>query len=736
MKVKMKIKHLFLLLIGLFSLFILTTSFFLPTFQSWAISKQISNGNYEAAKEEILKQLDSNSSNRYDLIKDYMIEPQQTNNRFDVYIGPTMTQFGSISTNRLFSLDESEPYLRKYIKEATPDGYLRRTVEILRQYYVRKANWEQAKEVVTEGLERFPKNHYNYTDLKLMLIELEVAADNEEKARELINELREAADTVYQDVFLQLDLLEAKLLVQKGEKGEAYSFLQKKIEDYAQWHDDLLSDMKEENGYIDEWTGSPYYHELRLLKSNIEPLLAGEEEISVVAGKVVKSNGEPVANAGVFLRGENEVHRSVTEFEKYETVTAADGSFIFEGVLPGNYQIHTGFLFEQIDGWSRPVEMDDWVEVEKGSRIEYPIVLTPLIDTHSPANYETITDDEVTFSWGDFQGASSYSLFGTTEFEGGSSSYQLYSGIKDTKLTVSLEELYGKGGGIVLMGEEQMLEAGSILGFANRDGLFSWYVRAYDKNGKAIGQSNGYRLREETMGDLPFFHLKAREYTEADKLLFKGKIDEALKKFKESVAKNPEDAHSLRMITRLGGLDSNFQITEESLPHWLQLAEIAPNETVLSDIVNHYYKRANWSEFEKWFSRYEHFTEGKIAPYDRLIYAAAFMKQGKLEEAKALFYEIYDETETRRFLGFLLAVELFVEKDWQKAEAAAKIYREKGIFADDWQGAIKELKQKSSIEKVVEALELFFSGDEGQLTAYLKEANDQALSKFIEMLQA
>lgn len=42
----------------------------------------------------------------------------------------------------------------------------------------------------------------------------------------------------------------------------------------------------------------------------------------------------------------------------------------------------------------------------------------------------------------------------------------------------------------------------------NPEVRFSWNIEALDADGRLITRSNGYRLNEDTVGNMPFFYLK------------------------------------------------------------------------------------------------------------------------------------------------------------------------------------------------------------------------------------
>ncbi|RXI96188.1 hypothetical protein DS745_20820 [Anaerobacillus alkaliphilus] len=724
--IKMKMKHLIAGVLVLLSFSIVFVFVLQPILQGRVISHEVSRGNVDGAKQQIIKQIEKDRINSLKLIKDYMIERHPTGNRYDVYIGPSMSSWGSVTGDRIFTLEESLPYLQIYLDEAPADGYLRRTVEILVSYYESLGDFEHALSVFEKALQRFSTSSFVYHELELKRIELAINLNHIADAELFIEAFEGTVNEVFTDIPLQLARLKAELFVQKGKLAEAVAILSVAIDDYEEWNESFKKELKMENDLQSETSWYPSYETAIMYREQVERLMNDNGQLGTVVGKVIRSDGEPLSNVGIFLREEHVTNQSVSEYERYQTVTKPDGSFSFTGVIPGSYQIHVGFMFDQIDGWSWPVEMDDWLDVKATETFEYEIEITPLISVIEPTNYQIIRNQEITFAWEPFPGATSYTLHGGFELDGSSTGFQVISGIKDSEVTISVEELYSLTTGIMFSGDNwTSVKPESLLGFANIDGLFSWSVKAFNERGQLIGQSNGYRLREETMGPLPFYHLKARELTDADQVFLTGKIEEALEMYKENVEINPHDIHSLRMVARMIGLDRKNE--QQALPYWLALAEQSQSSEYAITLAQLYFDQENWSEFEKWYQ-----LAGDVSSYAKSIYARALMKQGKLEESRESFHEIMEEDRSNRFVGLLLAIEIYLEKDYNTAQYLAEKYKERSYEAKDWLAEIRKLEKEVPIEIVTEELGKFFIGEK-------VEANDLAkypeLAQFLRMLE-
>src|SRR5699024_1401783 len=133
--------------------------------------------------------------------------------------------------------------------------------------------------------------------------------------------------------------LHTELIMQQGNAKETYQTIKNELAAY------------EKENHLDS-TNNAEYERLQSLerRSSIELNQHGGAIVDV-SGKIVRSNGEPVKHAGVFLRKQYAVNSSIREDEPYQTMTDENGNYEFHGVIPGNYQVFLGFSYEQIDGW-------------------------------------------------------------------------------------------------------------------------------------------------------------------------------------------------------------------------------------------------------------------------------------------------------------------------------------------------------------------------------------------------
>ncbi|RKJ15401.1 carboxypeptidase regulatory-like domain-containing protein, partial [Butyricicoccus sp. 1XD8-22] len=206
----------------------------------------------------------------------------------------------------------------------------------------------------------------------------------------------------------------------------------------------------------------------------------------------------------------------------------------------------------------------------------------------------------------------------------------------------------------------------------------------YRANGERLTSSSGYRLDEDTIGNLPFFYLKERNLTKADRLLLSKKLKKALAAYQSNYEKDPDDIHSLRMIIRLIGAESDANATEneESIPYLQAYAEKTNSTQALFSLIDYYYEKQQWDSFHKWFNTYEAAVGNRLDEYDQAIYASALMKQGKVKEASERFKQVMELDKSHRFVGSWLAVELYDGKTFEHALTIARDYPERP-FSDE-----------------------------------------------------
>ncbi|MFA9558652.1 hypothetical protein ACERII_15200 [Evansella sp. AB-rgal1] len=728
MKVNIKIKHLIMTVISLVVFLLVFNIYIYPKWENWLIDRDVANGNMSGAKDRLLSNLDRNSNSKYDFIRDHIITTAPE--MYDVYIGPS-SQTGSGYPKQILTLKEAVPYLQDYIQEAPADEYIVWAAKSLVSYFKRNGNRDEGDQVLEAAVNRFTQDNSQYHELWSLRIEESAAWHEFEEVEELITKYERHMDETFMDPVLRIAKVKGEMLAKQGRKEDALNELDKGIEYYDNWLEEIKEQFSETDNF--EAGESHYYHELREYRTF---LLAQSEntDLATVEGQLVKSNGEPLVNVGVFLRNESKSNHSFYGDGRYETVTSHDGSFRISNVLPGSYQVYLGLMFDQVDGYVWATDPYDIIDIEGEEVVEYPIEFQPLINIVSPSNYVVIKDEEVTFTWEEVPNADYYVIQLGVHFDGGS----IYSSpnivTKDQEVSVPVEILYDHTMGITHKEnwDKEYLDTESLLAFLNVEGTFSWQVHALDETGKLISKSNGYRLTEDTMSELPFFHLQERTMTEADLVLQDGDIEKAYNMYKENIENEIELIHSLRMIIRL---DNTLDKESDALPYLLMLGEKHPTPSTLSSLVRYYFREGGWQEFEKWFIKYEEISEDDSTYMDSL-YAVFKMKQGELEEALAIFKKTMDEYSSNHYIGYILALELYLEEDWGRVEELARNYPERsfGNNPPNWLRLIQNISDLEH-EIVMEGLSNYFTGDEEKTDAYLEEKDENALTIFIRALQ-
>ncbi len=746
MKIKLKVKHLVLTLLGLLLAIPLAMFLIIPQLQLYLGGKQLADGE-AGGKEKIAQVLERSlfPEQRWNLIREYMIDdggPQQ----FDVYVGPSFTQVNNQSVEMKFTWDEKLPYLKEYLADGPLDGYLMSVARQLGYFYQREGRFEKADEAFIQAAERYSGSTYQVyrNELNLERIKLRILQSDYRFATELIDEMKQAIEPEDYHMWGSLVHLEAQVYMKEGKQEEAYQLVTQELAEYKQkWEEEKEAHPEDE----EEWFPVAL-EQLESIKNEIERAIDQQKDgVTTVKGKVVRSTGEAVPNVGVFLRQEGAVYQSIVEGEPYQLVTDQQGNFEFTGVIPGNYQLNLGLTFEQIDGWTWPVEMEDWIVIAGQEMEEVEVTLHPLLELEAPVNQATIKSDTLEFAWDSVDGAAYYDLHLGVESESGSVSTVFKTRIEGNGLTVPLEELYNQQVGVMFEDSEDWttVDPVSILAFTNTENKFSWSVKAYRQDGEMITQSNGYRLDEESIGNLPFFYLKAREMTEADRLFLAKKVEQALAKYKEDYSENPNDSHSLRMIVRMVGIEaahSGRTREEVALPYLLKWAEISNSPDAVYELAAYYHKKRDWEEYHRWYERYLQLMGDETSDYTEGVHATALMKQLKMAEAREAFRRYIEMDQAHRFVGNWLAVELYVNKNetYDEIRELARKYPELGNGDHDWARIIGDMiTEKEGFadydQELKHTLDLYFNEDEGSLNQWLETTDKKQLKRFIYALR-
>lgn len=745
-----KVKHLVLGLLSIGALLSLLQWVVIPKLQVHYAVKHYENGD-SGGRESLLTAIDESASSgkKWELIREHIIGygPASLAHSFDVYTGSGWVMSSpEDKESRLWNWEDKLPYLRSYLADGPADEYLVQAARQLTDYYMTEGKADEALAVL-ETAEKRLTGDYSVQRRELRLERAKIYATLGEiaKAERQLDELDDTRDPGNMDFNGEVVQLRAQLMIRQGDIHSALDKVSGELEELRRrWKEEKLKfpDMGDFTTSAEE--------QLTSLKAQLEQALEKQEgrQSSTVSGVVEKSDGTPMARVGVFLRSERDLNHSIGEGEPYQVLTDAQGRYEFKGVLPGSYQLSIGLLFEQIDGWTWPAMNDDWIDVKEGRNITENVVLRPLIEIGSPINQQVMTGNTVNFQWEPVEGAASYTLYGTWPSKSGTTTAIIQANIGDHRAELPVDVLYESFGGIYLneIDGKIVLDPVQLLGFANPDNRFSWYVEAYDQGGRLLTRSNGYRLNEVSMGALPFFDLKSRTLTSADRVFLEGQMDEALIAYKKAYEDNNEDRHSMRMIIRiyegLASIDRQTTMSDDSVPYLERMAELAPSQRYVFQLFHYYVEKKIWEKVDHYYELMAQ-EEGWINSYTQSVYGTALMKQKRFEEAAGHLREAIANDPSHRFVGNYLAVEMYTKDSFESAMRLAKLYPERSPYEQgnpNWGKLVNELERESRdagdgyAEELKQALEFYFDGNESRLDEWLSLADRSALKAFVAAL--
>ncbi|MDG0809080.1 carboxypeptidase-like regulatory domain-containing protein [Cohnella rhizosphaerae] len=454
-----------------------------------------------------------------------------------------------------------------------------------------------------------------------------------------------------------------------------------------------------------------------------------------------------MSGIGVYLRSSRDIYHSLIDNEPYQTMTDAEGRFTFKGIAPGSYVIYIGLNFEQLDGWTRPAGYnEEWIDLQGGERLTRNITLQRLIQLHTPVDQQVITGDTVQFEWEPVEGAAYYNLNGALPVDNGLVVFPIKNHIERNAIELPLETLYGVATGYSYkkFDDKELPDPSNLLGFADPSSRFSWNVEAYDVGGQLLTRSNGYRLNEQTMGHLPFFYLKARTLTEADRLLLEGRMDEALSAYKADYAQDEQDHHSLRMIVKLLGIPAPGQkqiFDAASLTYLEKLASVDDSGSALATLIEHYGSVGNWPLVDRYYGMLEETRQGKVESYTQALYGTLLLKQERFREGEAQLRHAQENDPSNRFIGSYLASVIYLSGDLVKAEALARQYPERSYYDQanpDWSKLVQDLAGESRnanretyLSQLRDALRIGFSGDQARVAKWRAKSEHAAMEAFV-----
>jgi len=767
MRIKIKIKHLVSLVLLPASLLILLFNF-LPSSRAQIEESPAVQSNL--ARTELLQKLESaTASKRMELIQTNIIDKQHGYDpyRYDVNIGPSMSQWNhdEPSTSDLLPEDKIA-LLEEYILDGPADNTRIFAAKLLVYEYDALGRKNDGDQALITAAKQLNSNSHLAKELALLRAERSLNR-GDITAAEAILEQTTFPSEYQEDINAQKACLTGRLLFTKGEAQKALAVVSNGLESYKKYWQDIHKQMNldtnnSDNGSADSAASgsssipapqigtSETEMQLEALRSAIQSAVdMGSTSTAVVSGTLTRSDGTPISRVGIFLRAESEVNHSITAAEPYRMVTDDKGRFEFHGVIPGFYQLQLGLSYDQIDGWTWPVQYDDWIEVKPGDRLNESIVLQPLLELQSPINQETITGQSVDFHWKAVEGAAYYRLSGGVSTVESSFSSQIRDHITDNQVSIPVDELYYNSGFSYGSGGEgfESIDPLSFLVFMNPEARFSWNIEAFDADGRLITRSNGYRLNEDTVGNLPFFYLKERELTVADQLLLDKKPEQALKMYQQNVADDPQDAHALHMLVKLllakSSIMKDDPLEDQAIPSLQKLIQLHPYSNYAFTLSQYYFDHKDWKSYNEFHSRYNELNPIELNSYVRSINAVALMQQGKLKEAREQFAIALEHDNSHRFIGSYLAAELYAGESLSSVLTLAERYPEHsfGLNGYRWPQMLKQLiaertKQPNDFDQELkEKLGWYMNGQTDAFKQWIDGAKSSALKTFMQAVQ-
>lgn len=740
LKIRIKVKHLVLSFAAAGAFVGIFAGIVVPQTELFFARKHASAADL-SGKRAIVEALDSRwitDKQKWGLIRDYMIEDTPDAPRasdFDLYVGPRFTQSYGDGRQKLFGAAEKIPYLERYVTRAPADGYLLQAAKHLAYCYKLEGKTDRAIAVLEQAAKRLPGGRHDYMRHELAYRAAELIGgegrigEAESRLAELTLQLG-SGDTHWNGKIAQL---RARLLMRQGDLRQALERVRIELEE------------AQRPGH--GGNGKVRTEQLVMVRSQLDGEARRQTASdSGVSGTVKRSDGTPLAGTGVFLREERIVNQSVSENDPYQAVTDEFGRFAFDSVAPGSYQLYLGLDFEQISGYTWPVGLNDWIDVDGVSDVELPIALQPLIEQQSPVNEATIADSEITFQWRSVDGAAYYNVNVGLEMRSGSGSMALRTRVPENRLQVSADRLYDVQTGLSYEkpGDWSTADPAALLGFTDPDNRFFWSVEAYDANDKLLTRSNGYRLDDRSIGNLPFFFLKQRTMTDADNMVADGKFDDALAVYKKTFENDSGDVHALRMIIRLlqakAIVTGDKTLEDEAYPYVKTMLGLLPVQEYAGRLMHYYYEKQNWVEFRAMYDLYVRLREQPLSSYEQSIYATALMKQGNYAEAKLPFEEAMKEDGSHRFVGNYLAAALYTDRSAEAALQIAAVYPERsfGPPIRNWRQLVEALKAEADgradyFAELSEKLDWHFRGQSAdRLGQWLLSTNETAMKAFVQ----
>jgi len=706
MKIRIKIKHL-AYGSGLLLAFVLAVCFMARPVQYMAGADQAGT----ETKEQVLREIEAaGAQEKLRLIAEYMLKDDSVDlsRAFDMYIESNGMMYGGgvvdVARKPVFSLGEKVPYLERYLKEGGSDPDIVSAAKLLAYYYQGTGEPEKAAAVLADARERLNSSPAAYVSDELLLMQAKIAAGQKQydTLLKLCEDLMDGT-AVNEDILASISDLLAQYTIDKGAVPHALEQLQSALEQKIS---------RIQSGQAVQIQKEKLVEITDRLKKIVSSRTTGLTDVS---GTIMKAGGEPFAYTGVFLRREDDLNHSMAGFEPYQALTNGKGEYAFKGVVPGRYKLFIGVNASEVNGWTWPEQRDGgWIDLNGQGAAKENVTFQRLLELKTPVNNAVLKDQTITFAWKPVQGAAYYDLSLGLKLRSGSSGNIIRQGISSPQVQIKADDLYYMYTGISASSEgsgQPALDPLSLLGYADTENRMSWSVAAYDAEGRMLTRSGGYRLDENLTGNLPFFYLKERKMTEADRTLLKGEIEKAEAMYRADYRRNPDDEYSLHMIIKLlegkrmllgaGAKESEDELKAEQAALLRQMADLRPTAWFYDLLAQYSFEQAKWDEYLRYDELAAALDTSRDTSYRDGTRAIALMRQGKWEAAAASFQKSVENDPSHRFIGAYIALSIAGSGTLEKAMALAEKFPDRMMYNTPihWDELLQDMKRESSGDK-------------------------------------
>ena len=546
-KIKIKVKYLLLT-----ALIIIATSAYVVPKSIYTRAKELESTDMEASKvlyKRYISMVPFSNKKANAMFKiANQIAPHE-----DVLSMYALTQFGSGFSNKMLSSEIVNNALEYYdeIYRNYPDNesYIKSFKRII-DIHIVLGEHDKSKELIQNGLKSTNKE-MNFIAQKYNMFYL-ILEKKYDAANAIGTELIKQKDENYVgDVYIML--------------GDIYSSdmnFEKAIEYYEKQDKARINIMNNPNAKVKDYEEFTVYNlesrnqdrqgQIRNLNA-MKDIYKGKSDIH---GKVI-INGKPFAFAQIYLRDSRFMMLNAfsTGDKGYPIWTDAEGNYSISNLPKGEYDIEVDIplillsnnrtVYQNSNGVNKGIELFENESKEINFNFVPPITIEPKGITQPQ-------DNKIYIKWEKVEGAAYYYVNTTTiddpiNLVGGSFTGAVSGKITDTSYTLNIDEIDKRSKGLSTSGDG-LVNIQAYLGAFLPGFKVPFSVTAYDKEDNIIGNSSAIQEKYE---NLNIISIKERELLEGDNLLIDKKPEEALKSYEKHLSANPNDIHTIEVLTRM-----------------------------------------------------------------------------------------------------------------------------------------------------------------------------------------